>query len=64
MRSKKLILLLVLLLALGSIAMAGCGEPPEDDFDLQEDPFADPGGSDDPLAEPDNADDPFNGDGF
>lgn len=64
MRSKKLILLLVLLLALGSIALAGCGAPPEDDFDMQEDPFADPGGSVTTLVEPDNADAPFNGGGF
>jgi len=46
MLNKKFILLLVVLLALGAIVMAGCGAPPEDDFDMQEDPFEDPGEED------------------
>ncbi len=57
MRNKKLIFLLVLLLAVGFIAMAGCGAPPEEDFDMEEDPFADPDAGDDPFDDPDLGDD-------
>jgi len=60
-RSKKLILLLVVLLALGAIAMAGCGAPPEEDFEMEE-PLEDPEMNDDPFEDPDlDADDPFDG---
>ncbi len=58
MRSKKLILLLVVLLALGAIAMAGCGAPPEEDFEMEE-PLDDPDLDDDPFEDPDLDDDPF-----
>jgi len=57
-RSKKLILLLVVLLALGAIAMAGCGAPPEEDFEMEE-PLDDPDLDDDPFEDPDLDDDPF-----
>jgi len=63
MRNKKLILLMVVLLALGAIAMAGCGAPPEDDFDMQEEPFEEPGNEEDPFADPEE-DDPFGNDEF
>ncbi|GEM_PF-1112561 len=51
MYNKKFILLLVVLLALGAIAMAGCGAPPEEDFEMEDPDVDDPGVDDDPFSQ-------------
>ena len=51
MYNKKFILLLVVLLTLGAIAMAGCGAPPEEDFEMEDPGVDDPGVEDDPFSQ-------------
>ncbi len=59
---RSLLLLLILVLAIGSIGLTGCGPPPEEDFeDIEEDPFVDPEAEneEDLQLDPETEEDPF-----
>ncbi len=61
MIKKRLFLLLALLLIFGTIALAGCGAPPEEEFHIEEDPLTDPQAEEEEehYLDPETEDDPY-----